>query len=125
MPTIWVVAYRDTDGRVPLVEWLDGLPSKARAKCAVRIERLADLGHELGRPMAAYLGNGLYELRAQHQRLNLRMLFFFHDRTAVVLTQGFAKQQARVPGSELRLALLRKRAFESSPLDHTAEEELE
>ncbi len=118
MPRTGFIVYREADGRVPLLEWLEDLGPKARAKCIFCLERLAKLGHELRRPHAAYLENGLYELRAKHQRLNLRMLYFFHEQTGVV-SHGFIKQQARVPIGELRRAHWRKRAFESSPREHT------
>lgn len=55
MPKTKVVLYQEDDGSVPLLEWLDSLSSKALAKCRVRIERLAVLGHELGRPEAVFL----------------------------------------------------------------------
>ena len=32
--------------------WLDGLHVKAQDKCTVRIERLAERGHEMRRPEA-------------------------------------------------------------------------
>ena len=47
------------------------------------------------------------------------MLYFFHRRIAVVVFQGFSKQQARVPDREIELAIRRKRAFEASPEAHT------
>ena len=50
MPRTTVVFYRDDHGRVPLLEWLDGLPRKAQDKCRVKIERLQELGYELRRP---------------------------------------------------------------------------
>ena len=40
MPSIQVVYFKDDDGSVPVLDWLDGLNTKARAKCAVRLERL-------------------------------------------------------------------------------------
>ena len=41
MPRTEVVFYRDDDGSVPVLDWLGGLPPKARLKCLVRIERFA------------------------------------------------------------------------------------
>ena len=119
MPTVELVAYREADGRVPLLEWFDELAPKARAKCVVRLERRAELGHELRRPEADYLRDDIYELRVKHQNVNLRMLYFFHRRTAVVVSHGFWKQQAKVPQRELDLAVRRRRAFEASPENHT------
>lgn len=36
MPRTEVVFYRDDDGTVPVLDWLGGLPLKARLKCLVR-----------------------------------------------------------------------------------------
>ncbi len=62
----------------PFLDWFDGLPPKAQDKCRVRIERLRELGHELRRPEADYLRDGIYELRVKHQGVNYRLLYFFH-----------------------------------------------
>ena len=35
MPSTEVVFYRDDDGTVPVLDWLGGLPLKARLKCLV------------------------------------------------------------------------------------------
>ena len=69
-----VVFYRDDDGNVLLLDWLDEIPAKAIAKCRVRIERLRELGHELRRPEADYLRDDIYELRVALQGVNYRML---------------------------------------------------
>lgn len=55
MPRTKVGLYREEDGSVPILEWLDSLPPKAVAKCRVRVERLAELGYELRRPEADVL----------------------------------------------------------------------
>jgi len=119
---ISVVFYRDNDGTCPLLEWLDSLPRKAQDKCVVRIERLKELGHELRRPEADYLRDGIYELRAKHLGINYRLLYFFHERAAVVLSHGIMKQVAEVPAKEIELAIRRKRRFASDPEKHTYEE---
>jgi hypothetical protein len=36
-----VVFYKEDDGSVPILEWLDSLQPKAVDKCTVRIERLS------------------------------------------------------------------------------------
>jgi phage-related protein len=119
LPEIQVVFFCEKDGTVPLLTWFERLPWRAQDKCRVRIERLADLGHELGRPEAAYLENGVHELRAKHSGVNYRMLYFFHGQKAVVLSHGFSKQQAKVPVREIRAAIERKKRFEAKPRQHT------
>jgi phage-related protein len=63
MPKTTVVFYQDGPNTVPVLDWLNSLPTKALDKCRVRIERLRDLGHELRRPEADFLRDGIYELR--------------------------------------------------------------
>ncbi len=117
MPTVDVVFYKEDDGTVPMVEWLRSLQTKAQDKCYVKMERLGEYGHELRRPEADYLRDGIYELRVKIQRLNLRMLYFFFGGMAVVISHGFAKED-RVPASEIDRAVQRKRKFEDNPEPH-------
>ena len=119
MPRTEVVFFREKDGSVPLVDWLAALPSVARAKCRVRLDRLEELGHELRRPEAEYLRDGIYELRAKHAGVNYRMLYFFHGRTAAVVSHGIMKQQAEVPPKDIDTAVQRKALFEAHPQRHT------
>lgn len=123
MPTTKVLLYREDDGSVPVLEWLDSLPSKAVSKCRVRIERLAELGHELRRPEADFLRNEIYELRIGLQGRNYRMLYFFHGKAVVVLSHGLVKER-EVPSKEIDKAMERKRRFELNPKKHTHEEAL-
>jgi phage-related protein len=113
-----VVFYRDEDGDIPLQAWLDGLEKKPREKCLVRLARLEELGHELRRPDADYLRDGIYELRAAYRRIQYRMLYFFHGKERAVVSHGLVKE-ASVPPKEIDRALLRKRRFEDAPQDHT------
>lgn len=122
MPQIHVVFYQDDDGSVPVLDWLDGLSESALAKCTAKIEPLAELGHELRRPEADYLRDDIYELRVGLQGIHYRILYFFHGRTAAVLSHGLVKER-RVPPKEIDLAIKRKRRFEENPEAHTHEEE--
>src|SRR5437773_8897790 len=55
MPKTKVVFYKEDEGSVPILEWLDTLQPKVLDKCTVRIERLEEMGHELRRPEADFL----------------------------------------------------------------------
>src|ERR1700746_1948011 len=100
MPKISVVFYQEDAKTVPVLAWLDRLPAKAQDKCRLRIERLRDLGHELRRPEADFLRDGIYELRVGLRHVNYRMLYFFHGRTAAVVSHGLVKE-AEVPSKEI------------------------
>ena len=112
-----VVFYKDGEGNVPVLEWLDALPAKIQDKCVVKIERLRELGHELRRPEADLLRNGIYELRVGREGMNYRILYFFHGRVAAVLAHGFTKER-EVPSKDIERALERKRLFEEDPAGH-------
>ena len=120
MPETEVVLFAEDDGSSPLVAWLDDLPPKVQDKCIVRIERLAELGHELRRPDADFLRDGVYELRVGFMGTNYRMLYFFHERRAVV-SHGLVKER-EVPDKEIDRALERRRRFELDPERHTYRE---
>jgi len=114
-----VVFFCEKDGTVPFLAWFERVPWRAQDKCRVRIERLAELGHELRRPEADYLERSIHELRAKHSRVNYRMLYFFHGKDAVVVSHGFSKQRARVPLREIQVAVERRMRFEANPRLHT------
>ena len=118
MPRTEVVFFQDEDGTVPLLEWLDDLAEKAQDKCLAKLTRLEELGHELRRPEADYLRDGIYELRARLGSVNYRMLYFFHGNEAAVVSHGLTKEK-EVPDKEIDLAVERKRRFEADPKKHT------
>jgi DNA-binding transcriptional regulator YiaG/putative component of toxin-antitoxin plasmid stabilization module len=95
-----VIFYREDDGTVPLLEWLDSLVVKAQDKCRLRIERLAEVGHGLRRPEADYLRDGVYELRVSLRGIQYRMLCFFSGNLAAVVSHGIVKER-RVPPREI------------------------
>lgn len=121
MPKTHVVFYQEQTGAVPVIEWLDALPPKAQDKCRVRIERLAELGHELRRPEADYLRDSIYELRVGFHGVNYRILHFFHRKIAAVLAHGLVKERV-VPAREIEEAVQRRQKFERSPEQHTYRE---
>lgn len=120
MPRIRVVLYRESDGTTPLLEWFDELPEKVIAKCQSRLERLQNLGHELRRPEADFLRDGIYELRVGYQGVNYRMLYFYHRNIAAVVSHGLTKERV-VPPGEIDRAILRRSIYLSNPSKHTQE----
>ncbi len=121
MPKIQVVFYQEDADTVPVLDWLDALPLKALDECRVKIERLQELGHELRRPEADYLRDGMYELRAGLQSRNYRILYFFHGQTVVVLAHGVIKERV-VPSGDIDKAITRRMKFEKDPKGHTYQE---
>ena len=122
MPRTRVVLFREEDGSCPFLEWLDEQPDKVKAKCLLRVERLRELGHELRRPEADLLRDGIYELRASLQGVQYRVLYFFHGSVAAIVSHGIVKERA-VPAKEIQHAMERKRRFAANPAAHTHEPE--
>ncbi len=121
MPQTRLVFYQEEDGTVPILDWLDSLPERALDKCRVKLERLQALGHELRRPENDYLRDGIYELRVRLGTVNYRMLYFFHENTAAVVSHGLMKEQ-RVPPKEIDRAIAAKQRFIRDPNRHTHQE---
>jgi hypothetical protein len=127
VPPTEVFFYQDEGGRAPVVEWLTELrrsDRRAYAKCVARIKRLAEVGHELRRPEADYLRDGIYELRARQGHVNYRILYFFHGRNVAVLAHAITKE-GEIPTADLERALRRKASYEQDPERHTYEEDEE
>lgn len=117
MPKTVVVFFCEAGNSVPSLEWLDGLDEKVQNKFIVRITRLADCGHELRRPEADYLRDGIYELRVRHMHVNYRLLYFFSGQRAII-SHGITKDD-KVPDQQIDLAIGRIRRFEHDPEKHT------
>ena len=121
MPKSRVVIYRKEDGSVPLVERFEKLAGHAQDKVLVRMKRLRELGHELRRPEADFLRDGIHELRASSHGVHYRILYFFHKQVAAVVAHGVIKE-SRVLDRDIDLAIRRKMSFEADPSKHTLEE---
>ena len=117
MPETEVVLFAEADGMCPLLNWLDRLPPRVQDKCIVRVERLSEMGHELRRPEADFLRDGIYELRVGYQGIHYRMLYFFYVKAAVI-SHGLVKERV-VPTREIELAIKRKTMFMIDPMTHT------
>jgi hypothetical protein len=121
LPKVRVVFYQEDANTVPVLDWLDTLPPKVLDKCRVRIERLRDLGHELRRPEADYLRDGIYELRVGFQGRNYRILYFLHGQAVAILAHGVIKERV-VPSHDIDEAIASRMKFEKDPKGHTYQE---
>lgn len=121
MPRTTVVFFQDDDGTAPVGLWLAELrrvEPRAFAKCVVRLERLRELGHELRRPEADILRDGIHELRARLGHVNYRILYSIHGRVVAVLLHALVKEDV-VPEVDIDLAVVRKNAYARDPEGHT------
>ena len=120
MPQTDVFLYKESDGEVPVLDWMRTLRRRdaaGYAACLARVKLLAAAGHELRRPHADYLRDGIYELRAKRGRVNYRMLYFFHGRDVALVSHGLVKER-EVPPIEIERAIQRRRRYEQNPILH-------
>jgi len=126
LPETSVFFYQDKEGQALVVEWLKKLSKqnkKAWANCRARIKQLTDSGHELRRPAADTLRDGIYELRAKQGKVQYRILYFFHGQNIAVLAHSIIKKGSAVPDTDINKAIERKEIFEKAPEEHTYQEE--
>jgi len=118
MPKTKVLIYQEKIGKVPLLEWLDGLSSKVRYKCIASVELLSEKGNELRRPYCDYLEQGIYELRVRRGNVHYRILYAFVGENIVLLSHGCTKEQ-EVPKREIDRAISNRDIYRSNPKAHT------
>ncbi|MDD2772315.1 MAG: type II toxin-antitoxin system RelE/ParE family toxin [Elusimicrobiales bacterium] len=99
-----VYYFVDGRGNAPVEEFIDILSPDEQAKAFAYIAELRKQGHNLRRPLAAPVKNGIYELRPKSNRL---FYFFFH-RDYIILVHAIRKKTDAVPQRDIDLALRRK-----------------
>jgi phage-related protein len=95
--------YQTPGGDYPASDFLKGLPTKVRAKAASWINLLQQEGPNLKRPHADMLSGNIRELRISFGRLEVRILYFIHEKQ-IVLTHGFLKKTQKTPPCEIQRA---------------------
>jgi phage-related protein len=100
----------DERGKSPVKEFIRELSVKERAKVFAYISELKEQGHNLRRPMADHLRDGIYELRPKDNRV----FYFFFIKNSAVLVHAIKKHTDKIPQRDLELCLRRKNAVETS-----------
>ena len=105
--------FRTKGGSEPVREWLLELPEEERKQIGRDLMRL-QWGWPVGRPLAAPLGQGLFELRSALPRRQIARLLFFIREECIIAVHGFIKKTQKTPAQDLELARRRKRTWEAS-----------
>jgi hypothetical protein len=74
-------------------EWVDSLTDAKYANLLVQIDRLERMGATIREPWSKSLGDGLYELRFDIDRVAWRIAYFFAPNRRAVLLTIFRKQR--------------------------------
>lgn len=123
MPQTEVRFYKNENDVSPVINWLLELPdppAPVRVKCDAVLRMLREQGHELRRPTADSLRDGIHELRFRVSTVQYRLLYFFYggERNVAVVTHALTKEGA-VPDKEISHAISCMEFFEQDPDAHT------
>ena len=100
--------YVDARGNSPVKKFIDELPIKEQAKVFAYIEELRNQGHNIRRPLADYVKNGVYELRPKANRL----FYFFFLKENIVIVHAIKKKTNKISEKDITLCLQRKSYIE-------------
>jgi hypothetical protein len=123
MPKTKVIIFKESDNSVPLREWMNSIPQKAREKCIAKVDRLKMFGNELRRPDCDMLTDGIYELRARLGNVHYRILYAFCGKNIVLLSHGCTKID-KVPQKEIRKAFDNLKKYIKNRIAHTYTEKI-
>ena len=100
------------NGRCPTQDFLDKLsPSADLPYIRKRFGQLEEHGYKLDRPLAAHLGDGIYELRIKTINGQFRFFYFFYVGNTIVVTHGAKKKTNQVPASEKEQAIACRKIY--------------
>ncbi len=99
--------FAEINGKVPMIEFLDGLSIKERAKIFACIEKLLELKNNGIQPkenLSKHLEDGIFELRVGFENRISRSFYFYEADKQIIFTHGFVKKEQRTPKSEIEKA---------------------
>lgn len=96
--------YRRADGKSPVEEWLDSIPTDARTEVIRILFLLKEHGIRLGMPYVRPIEDKLYEIRAKEKDGIYRVFYFAHTGKRFVMLHGFMKKTQQTPRKEIEIA---------------------
>ncbi|MFA5336203.1 MAG: type II toxin-antitoxin system RelE/ParE family toxin [Candidatus Omnitrophota bacterium] len=99
-----VYYFLDHRERNPVKEFVISLPRNERTKYFAYLAALSHEGPNLKRPMADYLGSGIYELRPKSNRI----FYFFFLKDKIVILHAIKKKTDKIPKEDLAICQRRK-----------------
>lgn len=97
--------YEDHRGKSPVLDFINELSAKDRARINNAFRLLEEFGINLGMPHARRIEGHLWELRPGDNRL----FYFLHTKSTFIILHGFRKQSLKTPEKEIATALRRMR----------------
>lgn len=94
--------------KVPMIDFLDSLNIRERAKVFAFIEKLLELKNAGLIPkenISKLLTDGIFEMRVSFENRIARTFFFYHVGRKIMFTHGFVKKTQKTPTSEIQRAI--------------------
>ena len=98
-----VIFYRNASGKCYIEKFVEDLSVEDAEEVVASIAALKELGNKARRPLADYLEDEIYELRARRLKKQFRLLYTFVGRQTILLLTGFVKKSKAVPFQRLSL----------------------
>lgn len=91
--------------RVPVLEYIQKIPAKDRAKIAAYITLLRAYSGRLDEPYSRYILAGIRELRIDFARNKHRIFYISVEGKKIILLHAFLKKNPKTPKQEITRAL--------------------
>ena len=96
-----ILFYEDHRGKSPVLDFINSLNAKDRAKVSNAFRLLEEFGVKLKMPHARHIQGKLWELRPGANRL----FYFIYIDDQIILLHGYRKRSQKAPEREIATAL--------------------
>ncbi|SLM29909.1 conserved hypothetical protein [Desulfamplus magnetovallimortis] len=103
--------------KVPMIEFLESLTLKERAKVFVYIDKFIELKNNGLQPkenLSKHIGDGIFELRVSFGNRIARNFYFYESNGQIIFTHGFIKKEQKTPDKEIQKAISIRKVFRGS-----------
>jgi phage-related protein len=108
----WTTEFYEAErGESAVVEFLNGLDMKTRARFRWSMEQLRVRNVTARLPLVRHLEGDLWELREESQTNIYRIVYVFYTGRRIVFLHGFQKKSQKTPPGELAIARQRYEDF--------------
>jgi phage-related protein len=104
----------EISGKVPMIEFLESLSIKERAKIFAYIDKLIELKNNSIQPkenLSKHLGDGIFELRVSFENRISRSFYFYESKQQIIFTHGLVKKEQKTPKGEIEKAMSIRKAL--------------
>lgn len=106
-----VYFYYKSNNTSPIYNYYSKLDIKVRRKILAYIDLLIHNNGSLGMPYTKYMGDKVWELRVDFNKIFHRIFYFVFDGEKIILLHGFNKKTNKTPIKEINQALKNQKDY--------------